>query len=820
MLCYWGSWSAYRPMQCAFAVDQIDPFMCTHIVYAFTKILDNRITLFDPWLELPDGGGKDMLRKLNDLRTTNPQLRTIIAIGGWNEGSKNYSVMASTEAGRRTFVDSVVAFLNRYRFDGFDLDWEYPTDRGGAPEDYGNYILLLKALKQALGDRYLLSAAVAASPEKVDQAYNVTEMCKYLDFMSVMGYDFFGAWDNKTGHNAPLRARQNASKIETTWNVEYAVNHWITRGAPPSKLLLGVPLYGRTFLLKDPKNAGFLAPSVGPGPMGPCSRTDGNLGYNEICRYLNEGGWTVTRDPDVNAPVAVKDNFWIGYDDAESLTAKVEFAMLKGLAGIMIWSMETDDFRGACRKGRNPLQTAIQTAMNTPIAHPTTSVAPPVTQESSTFSEAPQTSQETPSSTTAEIQTEPKTSEPTTTTEAQTEPKESEPTTTTEVRTEPREPEPTTTTEAQTEPKTSEPTTTTEAQTEPKTFEPPTTTDAQTEPRESEPTTTTEAQTEPKTSEPTTTTDAQTEPRESEPTTTTEAQTEPKTSEPTTTTDAQTEAKTSKPTTTTDAQTEPRESEPTTTTEAQTEPKTSEPTTTTEAQTEPKTSEPTTTTEAQTEPKTFEPTTTTDAQTESRESEPTTTAEAQTEPKTSEPTTTAEAQTEPKTFEPTTTTDAQTEPRESEPTTTAEAQTEPKTFEPTTTTAAQTEPKESEPTTTTQVKIEPTRSQAVTTTEFQTPTEVSQPSTTVEVQTEPTTSQTVMETKPSSEPKVFPPPVLVGEQNWPKCDAEGYYACPWNTRLFSRCVDMGYRNYLRYYYVCPANTIFNPAYTACAYPYQ
>uniref|UniRef100_V5HC81 chitinase n=2 Tax=Ixodes ricinus TaxID=34613 RepID=V5HC81_IXORI len=595
MLCYWGSWSAYRPGECAFAVDQIDPFMCTHIVYAFTKILDNKITLFDPWLELPDGGGRDMLRKLNDLRTINPQLKTIIAIGGWNEGSKNYSDMASTETGRRTFVDSVVAFLNRYRFDGFDLDWEYPTDRGGAPEDYVNYILLLKELKQALGDRYLLSAAVAASPEKVDQVYNVPEMIKYLDIMSVMGYDFFGAWDNKTGHNAPLRARQGASEIETTWNVEYAVNHWISRGADPSKLLLGVPLYGRTFLLEDPENAGFLAPSVGPGPMGPCSRTDGNLGYNEICRYLDEGGWNVTRDPDVNAPVAVKDKVWIGYDDVESLTAKVQFAMLKGLAGIMIWSMETDDFRGACRRGRNPLLTAIQTAINTPIAPPTTSEAPPVTQEPSTFSEVPQTSQEPQSSTTAEVQTESTMQQTATPTESWTEPKKSEPTTTTE------------------------------------------------------------------------------------------------------------------------AQTEPKESEPTTTTEAQTEPKTSEPTTTTEAHTE---------------------------------------------------------------------------------------------------------PKESEPTTTTEVKIEPTQPQVVTTTEFQTPTEVSQPSTTVEVQTEPTTSQTVMETTPSSKPEVFPPSMTVEEGNWPKCEAEGYYVCPWNPRSFSRCVDMGYGNYLRFHYICPVNTIFKPALTACAYPYQ
>jgi chitinase len=130
-------------------VNHIDPNVCTHLVYSFFGIgEDGSFKSLDPYLDLETNYGKGNIKKFNKLKTINPQLKTLAAIGGWNEGSRKYSEVARDPAKRRRFAQEAKKFVLQYGFNGLDLDWEYPSQRGGSAEDKKNFIHFIEDIKR------------------------------------------------------------------------------------------------------------------------------------------------------------------------------------------------------------------------------------------------------------------------------------------------------------------------------------------------------------------------------------------------------------------------------------------------------------------------------------------------------------------------------------------------------------------------------------------------------------------------------------------------------------------------------------------------
>ena len=56
--------------------------------------------------------------------------------------------------------------------------------------------------------------------------------------------------------------------------------------------------------------------------------------------------WTIVVDDCIAAPYAFNGPYWIGYDNEESIKLKAQFVNFLDIAGAMVWSIDTDDFRG------------------------------------------------------------------------------------------------------------------------------------------------------------------------------------------------------------------------------------------------------------------------------------------------------------------------------------------------------------------------------------------------------------------------------------------------------------------------------------------
>jgi chitinase len=147
-------------------------------------------------------------------------IKVLLALGGWNDslGSK-YSTLVSSAGSRARFVTQALEFVTKYRFDGLDLDWEYPkcwqVDCSKGPDsDKENFASLVKELSAAFKPKsLLLSAAVSPSKMVIDAGYDVPVLSQYLDWISVMTYDYHGHWDKMTGHVAPFKLHENATNV-------------------------------------------------------------------------------------------------------------------------------------------------------------------------------------------------------------------------------------------------------------------------------------------------------------------------------------------------------------------------------------------------------------------------------------------------------------------------------------------------------------------------------------------------------------------------------------------------------------------------------
>jgi chitinase len=353
----------------------------THIMYAFGQVKDGVPILENEQTALherydsdesvdgnPDATSGDQalcgaLNQLRKLKLRHPHLKLLLSIGGGDTAqAKGFSAATRSPQLIARFVQVAIdRFIKgnigdgisaKGLFDGFDIDWEYPTDcrEGCVPEDKANFTLLLRELRHRLdeqsgkdGMRYELTIAGSAWVDDYEK-YEWQRIHPLLDFINVMTY---WAAPGNTRPISPLYKSSNETgRWSDTFNTDYAVTRYLKEGVPANKIVIGVPFFGRGWEgVPNVNNGMFQKPSkLTPGSWG-----DGEESYNKLKKLK---GFRLFRDSEIQALWIFNPTtgvFW-SFDDRRSLSVKMNYAKEHSLGGVMFWELNGDDEKGSLVK--------------------------------------------------------------------------------------------------------------------------------------------------------------------------------------------------------------------------------------------------------------------------------------------------------------------------------------------------------------------------------------------------------------------------------------------------------------------------------------
>lgn len=352
----------------------------THLNYAF-GFLDEQggCVSSDPWADFQrpftaeqsvdgtaDVAGQPISGNLNQLKQLKkkfPKLRINISLGGWT-GSKWFSNAALTKQSRAAHVKSCIDMWIKGDlpglapgagagiFDGIDLDWEWPSSNGNVgnvvrPEDKENFTALVREYRKQFtlltcltGRAYDLTAFLPADPAMVERGIEVSKVFRDLTFATLQGYDYHGAWESTTNQQSSIKTPA-ADPTSPKFSSQVTVDAYLARGAPKSKVVLGVPFYSRGWTGVTNQGDGLFQPATGPAPA---TYEAGYEDYRILKGKLDE--FTVHRDTKAgHAWLFDGTTFWT-WDDPAEMKRKGRYIVDRKLGGAMIWSLDGDTADG------------------------------------------------------------------------------------------------------------------------------------------------------------------------------------------------------------------------------------------------------------------------------------------------------------------------------------------------------------------------------------------------------------------------------------------------------------------------------------------
>nr|AFV30206.1 chitinase-like protein [Elaeis guineensis] len=336
---YWFSHLAlYSP------VSNINTSLYSHLYYYSLSLDDTNFHVALP----PDDQLPLLATFSTAVKAKNSSLKTLLSIATddcqTNISNAAFSAMAANQTLRAAFINSTIELARTNAFDGLDLAWQFPS----SSSDMASLGILLAEWRAHINEeaqnsssRLLLTATVYFSNHLFDVPadnvdYPIEAISDNLDWANALCFGYHKNSD-VTAFDAPLYDKSSH------FSTSYSITSWLAAGIPECKLVMGVPLYGRSWFLRNKMKNEPGAPVVATGPRQKMSNQTGMIAYSEIKEILKDPNIVLLNDNQTVSAYFHSGGLWVSFDSLEVVEVKIEFALQKRLLGYFLWPISFDD---------------------------------------------------------------------------------------------------------------------------------------------------------------------------------------------------------------------------------------------------------------------------------------------------------------------------------------------------------------------------------------------------------------------------------------------------------------------------------------------
>ncbi len=284
----------------------------------------------------PYTGKLDQYRSI--AREQNPDIKFLFTVANGNLGVFE-SWFYNTAMAER-LADEVIDVVKTYDYDGFDVDYEFPT---GAANTKANFVHFMKALKEKFavlgeetGKEYIISMAVPGTQWTFD-LFDMKGLSEHVSYFNMMNYDLYIGENGKytAHHHTPAYDNYNGLSGGSVYS---DIQLYLQNGIPADKIVAGCGLYAHRWNgVEDGGTHGLYQ--------------SGTLDYSNIhytdlkYGYENKGGYVKYWDEKAGAPYLYNaaQKVFISYDDEQSVELKCKITAEEGIRGIMVFDYCTTD---------------------------------------------------------------------------------------------------------------------------------------------------------------------------------------------------------------------------------------------------------------------------------------------------------------------------------------------------------------------------------------------------------------------------------------------------------------------------------------------